>query len=214
MSNPVIRILARIKGELKRLTRTETEVWPGKGVSRSIERDVDEKLDLDRRGRRKIEETDETPGGQRTTGASHVDDIPPPRLIDRSVPGEQYLVEDTAHRRFIAMGQVGRHGELLISIRNQLETGQRSTLLKGSEQFRAILGFFEGKFTSIHGNWQFGTNLARFNELTAQGLSPEVAAARTWTGQQAADAGFRSVRILHSQGEPGKYTSVKVEYTP
>lgn len=137
----------------------------------------------------------------------------PSRLIDRSVPSERYFVQDPASPRFYAEGTVSPRGELSISIRTVLETGQRSTLLRGAEQFQNIVRFFRGQFTAIKGNWQFGTNLARFNELTAQGLSPEAAAARTWTGQQAAAAGFRTVRVQSLQGTPRKYTSVQVLFT-
>jgi RHS repeat-associated protein len=137
----------------------------------------------------------------------------PPRLINLSTPGERYLVQDPASPRFYAEGTVSSHGELSISIRTVLETGQRSTLLTGAEQFQNIVRFFRGQFTSIKGNWQFGSNLARFNELTAQGLSAEEAAARTWTGQQAAAAGFKTVKVQNLQGTPGKYTSVQVLFT-
>lgn len=133
-----------------------------------------------------------------------------PRLVDRSVPGERYFIQDTAHQRFYAEGTVSSRGELSISIRTRLESGVRSTLLRGREQFQRILQFFEGGFTSIKGNWQFGSNLARFNELTAQGVAPAEAALQTWTGQQAAAAGFRTVRVLSLEGSPGEYTSVQV----
>lgn len=151
----------------------------------------------------------------------------PPRLIDRSVPGERYYQQDSARPRhyitsegfyaepknFHAEGFVNPHGELCIEIETKLEDGQRSTVLRGAEQFQSILKYFDGKFTSIRGSWVYGTNLARFNKLTAQGMSPVDAAAGTWTGGQAAEAGFRTVRILNSIGSPGKYEFVEVLFT-
>lgn len=216
MSNGIGRLLALVRDELKRLTRKETEGWRDTegSATRLVRRDVDEKVHADQRGRHGVDEAGEGLRAPEHRGSSPAEDSPSsPRLIDRSVPGERYFVQDTAHPRFYAEGNVSWRGELSISLRKQLEDGQRSTLLRGAEQFQAILKFFEGKFTSIKGNWQYGSNLARFNELTAQGASPEAAAARTWTGEQAAKAGFRTARILNSQGDPGRYTSVEAVFT-
>lgn len=162
-----------------------------------------------------------TPTPSRGQPAPDPDATPPfgspalPRLVNESGPG-RYFVKDTAHPRFIAEGSITPRGELSITLRAELETGQRSTLLKGYEQFQAILSFFEGQFTAIKGSWQFGSNLARFNELTAPGpgqLSPNAAAAATWSGQQAAAAGFRTVQVTNLQGTPGNYTTVQVLFT-
>jgi hypothetical protein len=133
-----------------------------------------------------------------------------PRLINRSVPGERYAVEDPANFRFMARGSVNASGELSIDLRMQLESGERSTLLRGSEQFQAILDFFRGKFTAFKGHWQAGSNLAKFNELTAEGVPEKVAAGLTWTGEQAKAAGYTKVTVQKTEGTPGHYTSVKV----
>ncbi|MCX0270609.1 hypothetical protein NLM24_07805 [Nocardia zapadnayensis] len=215
MSHGTNRMIAWIRDRLIGLTEKETEAYrdTGKGAVRSVVRGIDESSDVDQRGRQDIEKADE---GLRTPehGGSPLEDgPPPPRLVDRSVPGERYFVQDTANPRFVAHGSVSSRGELSIDLRTQLEDGQRSTRLRGAEHFQAILKFFEGEFTSIKANWQYGTNLARLNELTARGLPLEAAAARTWTGEQAGIAGFRTLRILNSQGDPGRYTTVKVEFT-
>lgn len=162
-----------------------------------------------------------TPTPSRGQPAADPDATPPfgtpalGRLVNESTTG-RYLVRDTAHPRFHAEATVSPRGELSISIRAELESGQRSALLKGYEQFQSILRFFEGQFTSIKGNWQYGSNLARFNELTAPGpgqLSPNAAAAATWTGQQAAAAGFPNARVTFTEGTPGKYTTVQVIFS-
>jgi RHS repeat-associated protein len=134
-------------------------------------------------------------------------------LVDKSVPGERYFVEDPAHPRFYAEGTVSSRGELSISIRTELENGVRSSLLKGSEQFQKILKFFQGEFTSIKGNWQFGSNLEKFNELTGRGLSAEAAAAKTWTGERAVEAGFKTIKVQILEGTSGNYKSVQVLFT-
>ncbi|MBF6169736.1 hypothetical protein IU486_34220 [Streptomyces gardneri] len=216
MSRGSRNLLAWITNELERLTRKGTQAYrdTGKRTARFIVQDVEEKLHVDRRGGHEIEKAGEGPRTPEHTEAPPAENSPPPsRLVDRSVPGERYFIQDTASPRLYAEGTVGRNGELQLALRTQLEDGQRSTLLRGAEQFQAILRFFEGKFASINGSWQYGSNLARFNELTASGVSPEVAAARTWTGRQADKAGFRTVKILDSQGDPGKYTTVKVQFT-
>jgi hypothetical protein len=136
------------------------------------------------------------------------------RIVDRSVPGERYFVTDPASPRLYAEATLSPRRELSISIRTTLESGARSNLLRGAEQFERILTFFKGKFTSIKGNWQFGSNLAKFNELTGQGVSSAEAAARTWTGQQAAAAGYRRVSVQLLEGTPGRYTSVQVLFQP
>jgi RHS repeat-associated protein len=135
-------------------------------------------------------------------------------LEDKSVAGEFYYVQDPAHPRFYAKGNVTPRGELSISIRTELESGQRSALLRGQEQFERIVKFFEGRFSSIKGSWQFGKNLDKFNELTAKGVSPEAAAGQTWAAEQAAAAGFKKVTVENLQGTPGKYESVQVLFTP
>ena len=133
-------------------------------------------------------------------------------LIDESVPGEVYLVRDPANPRFAARGSVNPRGQLEIDMRTEIEGGPKSTLLKGSEQFKKILGFFSGQFSSIKGNWQFGSNLRTVNTLTAGSkMSVEEAAAQTWTGEQAAAAGYKKVTLLGPpEGTPGNYTTVKV----
>ncbi len=169
--------------------------------------------DADEHGGREAEKANEGQSREHT-GATPLEDNShsAPRLIDRSIPGQRYYKQDTANPRLHAEGKV-LGSSLFVSLRTKLENGQRSTLLSGEEQFQAILKFFEGKFTSIVGNWQFGSNLAGLNELTAKGLPLEAAAARTWTGKQAAKAGFERVEIVNVQGNPGEYTSAMVEFT-
>jgi hypothetical protein len=127
------------------------------------------------------------------------------------VAGERYFVRDSSNPRFYAEGVVNRRGELSVSIRTTLENGVRSKLLKGYEQFQKIVAFFGNHVQSIKGNWQFGSNLAKINELTIGGkLSLQEAAAQTWTAQQAGAAGFGRITVIGAEGTPGKYTTVQV----
>jgi hypothetical protein len=106
-----------------------------------------------------------------------------------------------------------REGELELSIRTRLEDGTRGTI-RGAEQFQSILDHFGvSNIRTIKGSWSYGDNLAAFNKAISEGLTPQAAAAGTWTGQQAAQAGFGSVRVGRTYGQPGAYTKVEVYFT-
>lgn len=95
--------------------------------------------------------------------------------------------------------------------------GFRHPQLRGQEQFQDMLKYFEGQFEGIAGTWveNYGVdNLQEFNRLTGQGLSLEEAARRTWTGQQAAQAGFTRVHVEKPKGYPGHYRKVEVHFDP
>ena len=138
--------------------------------------------------------------------------IKPPERIDRST-GERYYVVDSSNPRFVATGEVHpSRGELTIDIRTVLEDGTRSPVLRGAEEFQNIVNFFRGQFTRIKGNWQYGSNLAEVNRLTGppHNLSLEKAVTRTWTADQARNAGYLNVIDFHANGTPGNYTEVQV----
>lgn len=52
-----------------------------------------------------------------------------------------------------------------------------------------------------------------FNDLVWSGMSPEEAAASTFTGKMAARFGFTDVSITSLSGEPGAYTDVQALFT-
>jgi len=133
------------------------------------------------------------------------------RLIDSSTTTDRYAVYDSMHRRLQAFAVID-NGELAITLRTRLEDGTRSPLLRGSEQFERILAHFSGKFLGIQGSWSFGDNLAAFNHAIAQGSSIADAALQTWTGKQAAVAGYTRVVVRSLKGSPGAYTKVKVTF--
>jgi hypothetical protein len=95
-----------------------------------------------------------------------------------------------------------------------VDGGQRSTVLRGEEQFKSALVHFGGRAKSIRGAWSYGDNLAKFNELTAAGKSMEEAALATWTGQRAVEAGFRKVTVRRVEGAAGAHTKVDVLFHP
>lgn len=101
-------------------------------------------------------------------------------------------------------------------LRSNIETdggGKRppSTMIDAKKSFAEALAWFGTEVVGVKGTWVYGTNLEEFNRLTGEGLPPEEAALRTWTGRQAAAAGFRRVvfspRVLEilKKGKPGAY---------
>ena len=74
---------------------------------------------------------------------------------------------------------------------------------RGHVLFEAMIKHFGDDATGVVGSWTYGSNLARFNELSAQGMSVEEAAAATWTGTQAAWNGLESSESRFGPGYAG-----------
>lgn len=145
-------------------------------------------------------------GGATTTAAS------PPRLVT-SGRRDFFAMSDSSNPRFQATGALTEDGVLTITMRTILN-GVRSTVLRGSEAYQTIVRHFGSAVRAIKGSWSYGDNLAAFNELTARGVSPEAAALRTWSGQQASSLGFGRVSVTSLEGTAGNYTKVEVLFTP
>jgi hypothetical protein len=124
----------------------------------------------------------------------------------------RYSASDPADPRFFATAAV-ENEELLIDIRTELPSGERSAALNGSGQLRQILAHFFPRYESIRTCWWFGENLATFNRATAAGERPEEAALRTPLGHQIALAGFSTVFIQSLEGFPARYTKIEVSFT-
>ena len=123
----------------------------------------------------------------------------------------RYSVSDQGDPRFFANAVV-EEKELLIDIRTELPSGERSAALNGSNQVRQILAHFFPRYKSIRTSWCFGENLVTFNRATAAGAMPEEAVLRTTLGHQIALAGFGRVLIRSLEGFPGRYTKIVVSF--
>jgi hypothetical protein len=134
----------------------------------------------------------------------------------------RYLVRDKRNLNFLASGSLGLHPELghetlELAIFTRSRDGDRSAALRGKEQFSNIVAYFRGQFESIRAYWISEDNLATFNRETI-GVDPrdvaalKAAALKTWTGVQAAAAGYSQVEVGPLEGEPGRYTSVEVTF--
>jgi hypothetical protein len=122
-----------------------------------------------------------------------------------------YSVSDPLDPRFQASATVQR-GELCLTIRTQLESGERAPSLREAEQFRKIVAHFARRFHRISVFWTYGDDLAAFNRAIAAGAAPEEAALRTWTGQQAAAAGYSRAQVRSLERGPGRYSKVAVSF--
>jgi hypothetical protein len=123
----------------------------------------------------------------------------------------RYSVSDPGDARFFATGVVEGE-ELLIEIRTEMPSGERSAALNGPNQLRQILAHFFPRYKSIRTSWCFGENLVTFNRATAAGATPEEAVFRTTLGYQIALAGFARVLIRSLEGFPGRYTKIIVSF--
>jgi hypothetical protein len=121
----------------------------------------------------------------------------------------RYHVLDPVDPRFEATASVNE-GELLCDIRVELETGERSTVLRGPDQLRKILAHFVPRYQSVRVRWSYGDNLKAFNRATAAGATADEAALRTWAGHQLALAGYSNVSIQSLEGSTTRFTKVTV----
>ena len=111
--------------------------------------------------------------------------------------------------------ELGIYGDLTANGMIEFYIGAGSEAVpRGHVLFQAMINYFGTRARGVIGSWTYGTNLAKFNELTAQRLTFEQAVAGTWTGIQALENGFRTVTIIGTPtGTPGAYTRVLVEFT-
>ena len=123
----------------------------------------------------------------------------------------RYVVSDPVDPRFRVTAVIEEE-ELLIEIRTELESGERSPTLNPADQVRRILARFFPRYTSIRTSWWFGENLAAFNRSTAAGATLEEAALRTTLGHQLAMAGYPRALIQSLEGSPGRYTKIVVGF--
>jgi hypothetical protein len=123
----------------------------------------------------------------------------------------RYSATDPGDPRFCATAAV-ENEELLIDIRTELESGERSAVLNGADQLRKILAHFFPRYKSVRTSWWCGDNLAAFNRGIAAGATPEEAVVRAPMGHQLALAGFSRVVMQSLQGFPARYTKIVVSF--
>ena len=121
----------------------------------------------------------------------------------------EYHLTDPIDSRFEATASVNK-GELLFNIRIELESGERSTVLRGPDELRKILAHFVPRYQTVRVCWSYGDNLKAFNRAIAVGATADEAALRTWTGHLLALAGYSNVSIRSLEGSTARFTKVVV----
>jgi hypothetical protein len=100
-------------------------------------------------------------------------------------------------------------------------TGERYTH-KGTPTGREVFGMpynevldKGGKIKAIIGNWSYGSNLAKLNELLRRNIPLEEAALQTFTGMQVKDRGFTQVKRIGGKLNADGITwdKVNIEFT-
>jgi hypothetical protein len=123
----------------------------------------------------------------------------------------RYVLADPSDPRFRVAALI-EEGELVLDIRTELESGERSTTLNPADQLRRILTRLFPRYKCIRTSWQFGENLRAFNRCMAAGATPEEAALRTPLGHQLALAGYPRSVILSLEGFTGRHTKVVARF--
>jgi hypothetical protein len=121
------------------------------------------------------------------------------------------MVSDPSDSRYRVTALVEEE-ELVIDLRTELESGERSAALTAADQLRRILARFVPRYRSVRISWRFGENLVAFNRCVAAGATPEEAALRTGVGSQLALAGYPRPQILSLEGSTARYTKVVVSF--
>jgi hypothetical protein len=124
----------------------------------------------------------------------------------------RYSVSDPADARFQATGVI-EGVELVVDLRTELESGERSAVLRAPEQMMKIMAHFAPRYKSVRTSSWVGENLTAFNRAIAAGATPEVAATRTSLGRQLALAGYWRTAIRSLEGYPARYTKVIVSFS-
>jgi len=123
----------------------------------------------------------------------------------------RYVISDPSDPRFQVTALIEEQ-QLVIDLRTELESGERSAVLNAANQLRRILARFVPRYRSIRISWRFGENLVAFNRCMAAGATPEEASLRTPMGHQLALAGYPRPLILSLEGFSARYTNIVVSF--
>lgn len=119
------------------------------------------------------------------------------------------LTRDPYHSYFdVRAALFRRRGILHMYLLTRNERGEHTTPFSGSDALHEIVAHFGlPNIQAVVGSWGWGTNFETFNHLVARGLSPEIAALRTWSGKKISNLGLTEVEITKRfwlSARPGK----------
>jgi hypothetical protein len=93
-----------------------------------------------------------------------------------------------------------------------IEAGEGAAV-RGTQLFAEMMSALGSRVTAIQGNWSYGSNLARVNELTRAGTPLAEAVAQTWTASRAAMHGYGNAAVQAAEGSAGSFTRIQVLFT-
>lgn len=125
-----------------------------------------------------------------------------------------YRAVDPKFKDYSATGTLSFNGTLYLDFKLKEDFRRRSPLLRGKEQFDAIMAHFGDHVQQINGVWVEGDNLDIVNEYTSSRhrFSLLNAARKTWTAQQAFRHGFTVLTVIDTEGLPGRYSEILVNF--
>lgn len=103
-------------------------------------------------------------------------------------------------------------GDLWFWIRAEREADRSRGTVHGEILYDLMIRHFGGAVASIVGWWTEGKNYEDFRKGIGLGMSPAIAAAETWSGQQARRHGFGVVSVLE-ECDPDNRVGIKFVFT-
>lgn len=127
----------------------------------------------------------------------------------KSATATQFLLMNKTKENNFIWGELVGGGQLSFLVENLPKDG---TGCPGWWMFDVMMGHIGASVMAIQGNWTYGDNLAKVNQLTAGGaMSLEEAANQGPTGGYAKTWGYTVVQVLPTtSGLPGSYAQVHV----
>ena len=117
-----------------------------------------------------------------------------------------FVLSGAGKNNFI-YAELGKNGVIDFAIE-----AAKGASIRGRNLFKAMMTHYGPSVKGIAGNWTYGTNLAKVNELTRNGMSLQKAISHTWTSGQAAKYGFSTARVTEAIGSPGNYTTIRAVF--
>lgn len=126
----------------------------------------------------------------------------PPRVVSGKIRRQHnqntFHIRDPEHEfEFYAHLNSGR---LFLNVSLVDYQNNKRSSLKGSDLYVQMMKKFGPQnINVIEGIWSEGTNHQMYFSNLARGLTPEEAAAQTWSGRQAARFGFTDIEVVHHE---------------
>lgn len=144
------------------------------------------------------------------------------RRISSEMSSTRYLVRDSLSPKKLYF-----HAELIepsrtlnvVGMRTRRPDGTYSTVLRGEDEWRAMMVHFSGRVDRIRGFFfddpNGNENLRQLNAaIREKGLGLDEAVFSTPMGRWADDSDFHHVKIGTRRGSPGFYSEVEVYFYP